>query len=45
MVTDQFRKELAEIKSKNLYRKLKVVDIIRKNKILVTNKWLFNLNL
>ena len=42
MVTDQFRKELAEIKSKNLYRKLKVVDIIRNNKILVTNKWLVN---
>ena len=42
MLNNQFREDLAEIKSNNLYRKLKVINGNGKNKILVNNRWLVN---
>ena len=42
MINNQFREDLAELKSNNLYRKLKVINGNSKNKILVNNRWLVN---
>ena len=42
MFADQIRSDLAKIKSKHLYRKLKVIDSVKKNKILVDGQWLVN---
>jgi 8-amino-7-oxononanoate synthase len=42
MFADQIRSDLAKIKSKHLYRKLKVIDRVNKNKILVDGQWLVN---
>ena len=42
MFADQIRSDLAKIKSKHLYRKLKVIDRVKKNKILVDGQWLVN---
>ena len=42
MLNNQFHEDLAEIKSNNLYRKLKVINGNGKNKILVNNRWLVN---
>ena len=42
MFADQIRNDLAKIKSKHLYRKLKVIDSVKKNKILVDGQWLVN---
>mgnify|MGYP001428280516 FL=1 len=42
MFADQIRSDLAKIKSKHLYRKLKVIDCVKKNKILVDGQWLVN---
>ena len=42
MFADQIRSDLAKIKSKHLYRELKVIDRVKKNKILVDGQWLVN---
>ena len=42
MFADQIRNDLAKIKSKHLYRKLKTIDSVKKNKILVDGQWLVN---
>ena len=42
MFADQIRNDLAKIKSKHLYRKLKVIDSVKKNKILIDGQWLVN---
>lgn len=42
MFADQIRNDLVKIKSNHLYRKLKVIDSVYKNKILVDGRWLIN---
>ena len=42
MFADQISNDLAKIKSKHLYRKLKVIDSVKKNKILIDGQWLVN---
>ena len=42
MSVNQIRDDLAKIKSKHLYRKLTVIDRVKKNKIFIDGRWLIN---
>tara|TARA_B100000035_G_scaffold210907_1_gene180595 strand:+ start:59481 stop:60650 length:1170 start_codon:yes stop_codon:yes gene_type:complete len=42
MSANQIRDDLAKIKSKHLYRKLTVIDSVKKNKIFIDGRWLIN---
>ncbi len=42
MIKDQIAKDIDSIKSKNLFRELKVIEGIQGNRVLVKDKWLIN---